>query len=345
MAYKYCRWNLPSVFLIVTTLTLGMSTLSASAQNPYPSTHSINAMPLDQAKRDLLTSLFTAPPAAPTLKKTKAELCPPSVSPATIADPSVKQALTIVENSAATEILFERPAKEGETAPPRFSMLVEFSPSRVLVQHLNPRYQSEINGYSAPFLHDRTRVMWMEGKMGADVLVFIPPVRDCGVQGIVVCSRSYVPHNKLVDSHFAPIAARELISARADGLFSPAPGTAGKVQASLLASNNISLPEPWFTAAISNEHPATVIKRETPRNNREKLPPFITLTLPWLAAFESRLDFGRENESLRTSTRRLNVEISSYSIASYPQLTVGHSEFSVEGGDCYLVAEWSETKL
>lgn len=344
-AYRRWRKHLRCWLACIIATTVGGSALSASAQTPYPTSSAITATPLDATKRNLLSTLLTAPPAAPIRKKTTAELCPPSIAPALVADPSAKQALTIVENSVATEILFERPSKAGETAPSRFSFLVEFSPTRVLLQHLNPRYQSEASGYSAPFLFDRTRVVWMEGKLGTDVLVFIPAVRDCGVQAVVLCPRSYVPHNSLVASHFTPIAVRELISARADGLFSPPAGVPGKVQATLLATNNIALPEKWFATAMGNDHPATVVKYQLPRENREKYPPFTTTSLPWLAAIESRLDFGRENESLRTSMKRLNVEISNYTIPSYAQLTVGHSEFSVEGGDCYLVAEWTETKL
>jgi len=315
------------------------------AQSSYPASSEIAAQPLVSDKREQLTAIIHDTLAPALRKRTIEQLCQPISSEAPSSDPSTKQALTILETKLATEILFERAPKETSANAASFGLFVEFMPNRALLKHLSPRYQSEAGGFSVPYPTDKNRVLRLEGKNGTDVVALIPAVGQCAVRSVVLCARSYESTSKLVESHFIPRSARELISAKADGLFAPRQGSNGKTQASLLATKNIALPQQWFASTISSDHPAATIKHAVARELRESLPPFVPFSLPWIAAVESRLDFGTETTTLRTVTKRTTVELAEFTLPSIPDLRIGASEFSFQGGSCYLLSEWTESAL
>jgi hypothetical protein len=67
--------------------------------------------------------------------------------------------------------------------------------------------------------------------------------------------------------------------------------------------------------------------------------------LPWIAALRSRLDFGREDTVLRTAFKETDFEVSEFKIEALPSIQTKNSQFSVEGGACYLVAQWGTSQL
>lgn len=334
----------------IATLITSLSTLAQEQQRPYPTSSAFEAMPLQADQQARLVSLITAPRDFKLRKKITDQLCPASIRRAESLSDAVKPVLSVVENSGATEILFSRPANDSQTGPTQFSYLVEFFPNQVLVRHSTPRYSSEAAGVAAPYPIDYTRGVWTEGKLGTDMLVLIPSTRDCGVQAVVLCPRVYQHPDKLVASAFIPNAARLLYSAKADGLAASMLGTteapeAGKVMASIQGNKNVALPSQWFSVGSDSKNPATTIKHTIVRQDSKALPPFTAMQLPHVIALQSRLDFGSQESVLRTATRTTTVEISEFPVRDLDSVQVRNSLFTVEGGTCYLVAQWGETVL
>lgn len=311
----------------------------------YPSSPLMTAAPLDQKRRELLTSVINAPRGKPVKPKVLDQLCPFTLVESNTEEDAARQALTVIENSVATEILFERAGGAHDNAPQRFSFLVEFSLGRVLLQHSNPRFSSDANGLSAPYPNDTSRALWSEGGLGTDMFVIIPPLKACNVQGVVLCPRSYQHPNSLVDSGFRPVAARFIVNAKADGLYTNPAGTTAKVMASLQGSQNVALPREWSTTTVADKDPAATVKLETPRGDRSQYPAFIPVKLPTVAALRSRLDFGRIDTVLRTAFKETDIEVSPFEVGTLPSIQSGNSVFSVHGGACYLVAQWGSSQL
>jgi hypothetical protein len=141
------------------------------------------------------------------------------------------------------------------------------------------------------------------------------------------------------------VAARFIINAKSDGLYEPANGATGKVVASLQASSNIALPKGWSMTTVSAKDPAATVKFSVPTGDSSKYPAFHSMTLPWVAALRSRLDFGTETSVLRTAFKEITVEFSDFEMATLPEIRVGYSDFSVEGGHCTLVTQWAVSQL
>lgn len=334
-----------AVLLPIAIVATAATSSYADEPKQYPTSPTYIPSSLDQTRREILNTVLTSSPDQPALKKLLDRLCPFSVTRDNVKDASVQYAFTVLENSVATEVLFEKPAVEGSAEAKRFSFLVDFSVNRVLLKHSTPRFPSEAPGLSATVLPDRSRAAWIEGRLGSDIFVMIPPLRDCAVQSVILCPRSYEPKDKLVNSSFRPVAARFLVTAKADGVYSNPVGGSGKVVASLQASKNIPLPAQWSTTAVNEKDPAATVKYSVPLGEPSKYPPFITMTLPWVASIRSRLDFGTEAAPLRTAFKQIDVEISEFNIASIPTIQVGSSSFSVDGGSCTLVTQWSASQL
>jgi hypothetical protein len=345
---KYMRLALLTVSAIVTLATNPVA--SAQEQRPYPTSSVFEGAPLQAEQRARLESLISAPRDPRLRKKLTDQLCPPSIRRAEIVSDGVKPVLSVVENSGATEILFSRPEIDNQTGPSQFSYLVEFYPNQVLMRHSTPRYASEGAGITAAFPLDHTRGVWSEGKLGTDMLVLIPATRNCGVQAVVLCPRVYQRPDKLVRSSFAPQAARLLYSAKADGLAASTLETsdkpeAARVMASIQGNQSVTLPSQWFVVGNDNRNPAATLKHSIARQDPKTLPPFTATRLPHLIALQSRLDFGSQTSVLRTATRSTTVEISELPVRDLESVQVRNSQFTVEGGTCYLVAQWVETVL
>lgn len=343
---RQIRQSLLHITLWVTTLTTPLS-LYADEPRPYPASSAIETTAISPERRARLESLITAPNDPKIRKKITDQLCPPAITRAEIVTDSVKPVLSVVENSAATEIVFSRPTSDTQTGPTQFSYLVEFFPTQVLLRHGAPRYASEAAGVIAPFPADHTRGVWTEGKLGTDMLVLIPSTRDCSTQAVVLCPRVYQHPDKLVRSSFTPTAARLLYNAKADGLAAAALGTpeAGRVMASIQGSSAVSLPPQWFVVGNDPRNPAATVKHSTRGADGKSPPPFTPTTLPFAITLQSRLDFGTQTAVLRTATRATTVEITELPVRDLNSVQVRNSFFSVEEGTCYLVAQSIATTL
>ena len=56
-------------------------------------------------------------------------------------------------------------------------------------------------------------------------------------------------------------------------------------------------------------------------------------------------DFGSETAPLKTATKRTNVEISKFRVMDKPATMIGKNSMLIEGGECYLIAQWSEDRV
>lgn len=338
-------FGLTCSIVVITGIALGAVSSMTYAETSYPTSPEITTEPLDQTRRDLLRTVIDEPLDDIKRKRVLDKLCPLDVSQSPMSDESARRALPIVENTLATDILFARPDDPSITGPRQFSFLVEFSLTRVVLQHSLPRFPGDAPGQAVIFPSAASRGVWLQGKLGTDMFVLVPSVRECGARAVVLCPRAYKPEDKLADSKFTPKAARVLVTAKADGIFSNPAGTTAKVVASIRATKNIRLPREWSNSVVGPKDPEASVKVVAARNDRSQWPPFSPLTLPWLAAVESRTDFGTEALVYRSSSRTTSVEISEYQVKEIPAISVGYSEYSVEGGTCYLVAEWTKSSL
>jgi hypothetical protein len=177
--------------------------------------------------------------------------------------------------------------------------------------------------------------------MGADIFTLIPPARECRIQSLVVCPRRYEKIDRLVPAPYKLSGARILVNAKAEGIVAVPSGTTAKVMSSIQVSRNIPHPDPWFE---SREGERTISAAKIFKHDRlipNLSPPFISpITLPFSAAVESRVDMGTTAYAVRSSSKRVTIEISSIELTAKPNLIVGKSELSVDGGACYLVSQW-----
>jgi hypothetical protein len=334
-----------SRFSILTAAFLSSATLQA--QQKYPDSSEITAEPLDQPSREKLLSFIQAPKNPGNKEsereraKIKSTICPIRETIAPEKEGSVKAALAITENDLATEIEFSKGPVGKDTEAPGFSVYVHFTRTDVLVRSSLPRFPSDSAGLSGAFPGNGRRLAWIEGKKGSDLLYIIPETRDCNLQAVAICPRVYVPRGTLATTTYRPSAVRFMGSGKGDGLFALGSEQKGKVQASVLATKGISLPEPWFTTDISST-PASTIKFKHIENDIFTPPPFTQGELPFLGAVETRLDFGTESESLRTISRRTTLGVDSFDLPEGERITVRGAQLSIEKGHCYLVSRWQD---
>jgi hypothetical protein len=128
---------------------------------------------------------------------------------------------------------------------------------------------------------------------------------------------------------------------KSDGVFVSPSNTAGKMMASLLASSGVTLPKPWFSSLSGSGTLSQGIEYSTPSEPSDtSQTAFNAATLPLHIAVESRIDFGRDEISIRTASKRTTVELASFTLSELADLEVGTSELTVAGGTCYLVSLW-----
>ena len=317
---------------------------SAEGGLAYPSKPEIAQVSLDPARASLLNKLInlSARTDFKPRQETREQLCPKLLHKPDPAQLAVKAALTVVEADMYTEVVFQKGSGPGvDTKAEKFSLLVNFDDSSVLVRLSAPRFATEAQGLSIRYPGDHTRPMWLEGKDGTNVLVLIPTVKDCSAQAIVVCSRTYDPRGALVQSKYEPIAARYFITTKGDGLFSAPSDAKGKIVASVLGSVGVPLPSPWSKEDVASGTPSVTFKNMTPPDSQH---PFSPIKLPAVTTVESRLDFGTESLDQRTVWARSTVEISEFALDNWPNVHVRTADLKVESGRCFQITTWNETQ-
>jgi hypothetical protein len=313
--------------------------------NPYPTSRVLDVAPLDSTRRALVEKLLFLPSRDKERPKIKEALCLPQIVKA---DPpkeaAVKAALAITETDMTVELAFKKNGLGRATEAEAFSVYYEFNNKAVMIRPTLPRFNSDARGVWVPFPFNMTRPYWAQGKRGSDLLFLIPEGTDCAVQSVVVCPRTFVAPSKLATTGYSPVGVRYLVSGKADGLFALGQRENGRVQASLLTTPGIEMPETWFRTQ-TNSTPSATIKFSTPRLPGDTPPPFINGTVPMMGAIEARLDFGSETESMRTIRSRSVVEVSEVALPESYKATVRESVLKVEGGACYLITRWKEQYL
>lgn len=319
-----------------------ISTTTAPTPLHYPLSSEITPEALDDKRRTILSDLIEERVPPKKIAKAIEELCPYQISRSASSNPSVASALATLNSDFGIEALFTYRGDKEETHIKQYNLLVEFEPQQVLLRHSSPRFKSDGTGFYVPFPRDFVRTIRLEGTLNADILAFVPPTRECGVQGVVLCPRRYAHREKLMESPFTLAGARALLHAKADGLHSPSKNTAQKLVASLRASRNIALPTEWFAISEGSKMLSSTITagESTTRSNYTP-----TDKLPMLMALEARVDVGTKDAPLRISSKKTNVEISAIEISERIEMRVGKSNLYIEGGSCYLIAAWEQEHI
>jgi hypothetical protein len=183
----------------------------------------------------------------------------------------------------------------------------------------------------------------VEGKLGSDILALVPATRECGVQAVALCPSTFKPPNTLLRAPYKLKGARAIINLKADGLYSPPKDAIGVITASLMASPPLRLPEKWRSSSKGSTTLSAEVKHSDNAALPANLPQFITIdSLPFYASIEARVDVGSEQSALRTARKRINLDISPIIIKAQEHLFIEKTEFSVEGGECYLISSWVE---
>jgi hypothetical protein len=334
-------WTVPSCVAQTPTATTGTP---APIQASFPTSPRISALPLSEELRNLLVPLVTTPDRDQKIERARKQLCPAMITPPAHGASIATAALALTETDMSVEISFEKRGSEASPATPRFALLVDFREYDILVRSSQPRFPSEAGGLL--LMPDKVsgRAVWMEGKGGADVLVLVPPISECGIKGIAVCPRSFVPRTGLQRNGYTAAGARYFYSAKTDGLFATDKQNPGRIRASILASAGLPLPEKWFDEQLSGVTPAATLKHTVVRPKGEP-GSFSSVTLPAVEAVEARLEFGRGDTLLRTISNRTLIELSAFDLPEKKKVVVHFSDTPVEAGSCFLITKWSETQL
>lgn len=308
----------------------------------YPTSSEIKPEALDETRRGLLSDLIEDKVPRQKLPKAIEQLCPYEIARSSSLDPSVSSALATLKSDFGIEARFTFNGSMKETHIKEYSILVEFEPQQVLLRHSSPRFKSEGMGFYVPFPRDFVRAVRLEGTLNADILAFVPPTRECGVQAVVLCPRRYAHREKLVQSPFTLTDVRALPHAKADGLHAPTENTVQKVVASLRASTNIKLPREWSATSEGSTTLSSTVTADGSAMASNYSP---IDKLPIYMALEARVDVGTKDAPLRISSKKRSVEISTIDISERFKMRVGRSDLYVEGGGCYLIAAWEQESI
>jgi hypothetical protein len=337
-----------ALLLLNSIAILLLSTRPARAEEvTYPSTSEITATSLDAETHALLAQVMSSPKREGDKQeekvraKTRSALCADRIKPPSESSAAVKAALSVTETNIATEIEFKRGSGGRQTEAESFSVRLEFSRDDLLIRSSLPRYASDAAGLLVPLSERTKRSVWVEGKLGSDLLFIIPPVAECSVQAVAVCPRTYVPRSTLATTTYSPIGARYYVSGKADGLFALGANETGKIQANIRASKGIDLPNPWFKFDSSRTPSATIRFSSIKADSNEKAV-LTTGELPLLGAVETSLDFGTETNVLRTVASRSSIEVTRFDLPEGEKITVRSSPLSIERGPCYLVTKFRD---
>jgi hypothetical protein len=310
--------------------------------SPYSSSPSIEAEPLDATLSSALSEFLKRPIKSQTQSVLGASFCRPVVTRPTPQANDVKVALALVESEVVPILSFSQPA-EGDKKPISINYSVEFGLDTVKLRSSNPRYPSQSAGLQVAYPHDTTRSIWFEGKDDANVLFLVPPVRNCNIQFVVACPRTYSISRSLDETKLTLAGIRYLVSAKADGLFKAPEGEEGKIFAAGLASSRIKLPSTWSTDNVSSETPSTSFKIQMPLDVLSSEDSFTPASLPMVDAIEARLEFGSSSTVRRVIRSRATIELSNYLLERTQPIRVERSEATLNQGSCIVISRRKES--
>jgi hypothetical protein len=294
--------------------------------------------------RGALAALASLPENNPAITRTRKEVCTAKLSPPAPHTLTTKAALALTETDISTEILFEKSGVDAGEQPAPFGVTIDFVDESIMVKSSVPRFPSEAAGVLKAPDKILARPLWIEGKNGASVLVFVLPLRQCATRAVALCPRSFQARSKLIFNGYTPTAARFFVSSKVDGLYATEPNETGTIRASLLTSESVPAPTPWFDEASNAVTPSATLKFQRLRT-MPPLPEFFKAQVPLSGSIEARLELGREDRVLRTISKRTTIEVSEFTLPENQRVVVRLADTALEGGKCYLVAKWSETQL
>lgn len=304
----------------------------------------IEARALPDQSRKLLMSLVTITPKHQGIERARKQICSALITPPSVEAALSKAALALTEADLSIEVAFEKKEVVSASNASPFSMFVEFRDYDILLRSSQPRFASEAGGILLMPEKATGRAAWLEGKRDANILVYVPPLAECGLRAVALCPRSYVPRVGLQQNNYTITGARYYYSMKADGLFATDKQSPGRIRASIMGSSGISLPEKWFDEQLAGVTPSATFKHivQRPNGNQDSFSPVI---LPSVQSIESRLELGRGESVLRTISKRTSIEISEFQLPEKQKVEVHFADTPVEVGTCFLVAKWSETQL
>jgi hypothetical protein len=233
--------------------------------------------------------------------------------------------------------------KEGTEEATAVNYSIEFDPDHVILRSTNPRYQSQADGLRISYPHDTSTHVWFEAKGGGSILFIVPPVRDCSVQFVVACPRTYSNTRTLDDSKLTLTGVRYLFSSKADGLFQARGGEEAKLVASTLATNRIQLPSSWSSENVSKDTPSASVKIQKPLDPLASSGKISSVSVPFSDAVEAHLEFGTTSSVQRVVRSRSTVEVSPFTLEVPQPVRIERSEVPLNPGSCIVISRRKET--
>jgi hypothetical protein len=336
--------HLLSLLLLPDTSVAQPSPSLAALDTPrpqYPSSSLLAASLLDQKRRSLLMQTFEENISPIDTKAVLEQLCPIELSKREVPNPSLAKAVTVTKSDFAVEFRFSYKGDPNKTHINSYSVHIDFSPQQVLLRHSSPRFKSHATGFLVPFARDVSRPIRLEGTLNSDMVAFVPPTRDCGVQGLMLCPRRYAHRDTLLLSPYELTDFRAIVNAKADGILSAEDNSPHKIMTSIQASKNIDLPPTW-----SHTKTGTKLIESSIELQGSTDAPFKPIhALPIQMAVQSKVDLGSLEKPLRSVSKTTTVEVSQVLIAERTNTRVGKSLVTIEGGTCYLVSSRVKEKL
>jgi hypothetical protein len=345
---------------LVSGLALCLALHTAESQTPKPSpaapyfanSPELTAALLPETRMQALTAIVQPNPQGQAMLQQRQNLCGSMDVQMQVAEAAPRVALAKAQSGIAAEIFFEQPHTDAENAAPAsFSVYIQFKADAVLLRSSKPRYSNEQDGVIVPYARDIVRPLWSEGEKGSSIFAFIPPTGECAVEAVLLCPRTPASTGELAASNYSPVGWKLTSSAKSDAVYGPAAGTRGRLQASILGSPGVVLPDPWFqqrsgTVALS-------ASRQTPTTDTDgesvKAPRVGLRALPAVAAVESRMELGielgSETSRQRIVSSRSSLQLSELRFTQPYRAIIGSKSFQIEPGPCYLVAGWTEKLL
>jgi hypothetical protein len=329
---------------LLTLCVIGSSCYAQHEQAVTPFTHAslIEAEPLDSDRAKTISEFLQRPAKHQNRAALTGGFCKPIVTKPTPAPDHLKLALALVESDIVPVLSLSKEGNTSETTA-SVSYSVEFDRDHVTLRSSNARYDSQANGLRIAYPHETSSHVWFESKGNGSTLFIIPPVRECSVQFIVACPRTYSDTRALEDSKLAVTGLRYLISAKVEGLFQAPGGEESKVLAGVLGTSRVQLPSSWFSENLSRETPSASVKVEKPINPLASSGALSPVHIPARDAVEARLEFGTSSSVKRIIRSRSTVDVLPFLLETPQRIRVERTELPLNPGSCIVISRRQET--
>jgi len=334
------RAVVPLTLALFGPLAIGISASThAGAEDitTYTSSPRIEASSLTEPQLKNLTHFFSLSLKGQTLKQISPEVCKPKVTRVVVPNPKAHVAQALVESDLAPEITLTK----GDQS---ISYTLEFGQDRLLVYSSAARYASERTGLLIAYPAENSKTHYFESKGEGGLALIIPPVSECGLKFVLACPRVYDQSRRLIESGYEPKEVRYFPALKADGLLKAPENGQGKVRASALSTERVSLPTTWFKEEISSPSPSGSLRVYRQSNYFLTTGPRSPITLPFKDALESRLEFGTPDIMLREAISRNTIEVSALPLTTAVTTRVENSDIALQPGACLLITSLKESR-